>query len=109
MAAPVITADALKDKLEAALEATSVTVIDTSGNCGATFDVAVVSPQFEGKLPLARHRLIMGALKEEMKTIHALSVKAAWTPAQQQAAQQQQQQPAAGAATGAAAAAPGAT
>jgi acid stress-induced BolA-like protein IbaG/YrbA len=32
-----------------------------------------------------------------MGAIHALSIKAAWTPAQQQKQQQQQQQPAPGA------------
>jgi stress-induced morphogen len=33
-----------------------------------------VSPQFEHKTALARHRLVNGALKDEIAAIHA------WTP-----------------------------
>ncbi|KIZ05858.1 hypothetical protein MNEG_2099 [Monoraphidium neglectum] len=90
-ASPAVSADALKAKLESALQAESVSVVDTSGGCGAAFDVGVVSTLFEGKMLIARHRMIHDALKEEMGGIHALSIKAAWTPAQQQ--QQQPQQP----------------
>ncbi|CAL5224148.1 g6784 [Coccomyxa viridis] len=73
----------LRDKLKAA----DVTVIDTSGGCGASFDVAVVSDQFEGKRLLDRHRMINTALEEEMKSIHALSIRQCWTPEQQKAKQ----------------------
>ncbi|KAI8464103.1 MAG: bola protein [Monoraphidium minutum] len=83
-AATAVSADALRSKLESALQATSVTVLDTSGGCGAAFDVAVVSPLFEGKMLIARHRMVHDAIKEDMGGIHALSIKAAWTPAQQQ-------------------------
>ena len=44
----------LRDKLQAA----DVQVQDTSGGCGASFDVAVVSEQFEGKKLLERHRMV---------------------------------------------------
>ncbi|KAM6563563.1 hypothetical protein CsatB_023561 [Cannabis sativa] len=57
-------------------------VIDTSGGCGASFAVEIVSEQFEGKRLLERHRLVNGALAEEMKDIHALSIKKALTPEQ---------------------------
>lgn len=51
---------------------------DVSANkCGAAFDVEVVSHLFAGKALLARHRLINDALREEMKDIHALSIKRA--------------------------------
>lgn len=69
-------------KLKAALEAESVNVVDTSGGCGAAFEVEIVSPQFEGKTLLARHRLVNDTLKEEMASIHALSIKKCQTPAQ---------------------------
>ncbi len=46
-------------------------------------------------LPLAQ---VNGALAEELKDIHALSIKKVWTPAQAQ--QQQQQQQAAAATAG---------
>lgn len=57
-------------------------VIDTSGGCGASFEIEVVSEQFEGKRLLERHRMVNAALSEEMKDIHALSIKKALTPAQ---------------------------
>lgn len=38
------------------------------------YEAVVVSPMFEGKNRLARHRLVNGAVKEQVKVIHA------WTP-----------------------------
>ncbi|KAG2455170.1 hypothetical protein HYH02_000986 [Chlamydomonas schloesseri] len=81
-----VTADQVKEKLTSTLEATSVEVVDTSGGCGSAFEVYVVSPQFEGKTLIARHRLVNDALKAEMAHIHALSIKKAQTPAQAAAA-----------------------
>ncbi|KAG2711603.1 hypothetical protein I3760_04G084100 [Carya illinoinensis] len=66
-----------------------VEVIDTSGGCGASFAIEIVSEKFEGKRLLERHRLVNAALEEEMKEIHALSIKKALTPEQWN----QQQQP----------------
>ncbi|KAB1208207.1 BolA-like protein 2 [Morella rubra] len=57
-------------------------VIDTSGGCGASFAIEIVSEQFEGKRLLERHRLVNAALEQEMKQIHALSIKKALTPEQ---------------------------
>ncbi|VVB13832.1 unnamed protein product [Arabis nemorensis] len=57
-------------------------VVDISGGCGASFEVEVVSEQFEGKRMLERHRMVNAALEEEMKEIHALSIKKAQTPQQ---------------------------
>ncbi|MGE8281488.1 MAG: BolA family protein [Stenotrophomonas sp.] len=49
------------------------------------FKVMVVSDQFAGKAPLARHRIVYAALGEMMQTdIHALSIKAL-TPTEQTA------------------------
>ncbi|XP_058102174.1 protein BOLA2-like [Magnolia sinica] len=70
-------------------------VIDTSGGCGASFAIEIVSEQFEGKRLLERHRLVNSALEEQMKNIHALSIKKAVTPAQwQQQAESNKSQPA---------------
>jgi stress-induced morphogen len=55
--------------------------VDESDGCGAKFSVIVVSSVFEGKPLLARHRLVNEILQEELKSIHALSIKA-WTPEQ---------------------------
>lgn len=49
-------------------------VQDTSGGCGASFSVSVVSPKFEGMKLIARHRAINTALKEEISQIHALQI-----------------------------------
>ena len=76
----------------------------TAAAAGGPAAAAACQPQqptlFRGALALvvcptrwpAPTAQIHDALKEEMGGIHALSIKAAWTPAQQQ--QQQQQQPA---------------
>ena len=46
------------------------------------FRVTVVSPAFEGKSALERHRLVNAALKEELAgPVHALAIKAL-TPAE---------------------------
>ncbi|CAN4114177.1 unnamed protein product [Withania somnifera] len=50
--------------------------------CGAKFSVVIVTEQFEGKRLLERHRMVNGALAEEMKEIHALSITKALTPEQ---------------------------
>lgn len=50
--------------------------------CGASFAIEIVSEQFEGKRLLERHRIVNAALEEEMKEIHALSIKKSVTPEQ---------------------------
>lgn len=45
-----------------------------AGGCGQAFSALIVSPQFEKKTTLARHRMVNTALKEEVAAIHA------WTP-----------------------------
>ena len=43
-----VTAQQLEDRLKEHLQATHVAVTDTSGGCGASFALEVVSPSFEG-------------------------------------------------------------
>ena len=45
-----------------------------TGGCGQAFSAIIVSPLFEKKTSLARHRLVNTALKTEVAAIHA------WTP-----------------------------
>ena len=71
----------LRDKLQNSLQAEHVQVTDESDGCGGKFSAVIVSPQFEGKALLARHRLVNSALEEELKTIHAFSQKT-FTPDQ---------------------------
>jgi stress-induced morphogen len=56
-----------------------VSVSDESDGCGSKFDLVVVSETFKGKPLLAQQRLVNKALEEEMKTIHALTMKC-YTP-----------------------------
>ncbi len=56
-------------------------VKDTSGGCGQSYEVVVVSREFEGKPLLQKHRLVNSCLVEELKIIHAFSQKT-YTPEQ---------------------------
>lgn len=76
----------IRAALQAAFDAPVVTVVDDSarhaGHAGARdgrghFNVEVVSPDFEGLGPLARHRAVYAALDAMMASdIHALSIRA---------------------------------
>ncbi len=77
----------IEEKLTAALGPDYLDVIDDSashkGHASAPeggeshFNVEIVSSQFEGQNRLARQRLVMAALADELKgPIHALSIKA---------------------------------
>jgi stress-induced morphogen len=67
--------------LKERLECTHVQVFDESGGCGSSFKIIVVSKLFEGKKLLERQRLVNEKISEEMKNIHALTMKT-WTPEQ---------------------------
>lgn len=71
-----ITAEHIREKLIKELAAVHVDVEDTSPNrCAASFKVLVVSPQFQGKQLLQRHRMVNTCLVEELKEIHAFEQK----------------------------------
>ena len=79
-----VTVEDLQSKLQS-LNPTHLSVVDDSGGCGAKFVVVIVSPAFEGVPQLKRHRLVNECLKNELPSIHALSLTAK-TPAQHAAA-----------------------
>ena len=78
------TVERIEKTLRQALSATEVQVQDESalhaGHAGAAsggghYRVTVVSPLFEGKNPVQRHRLVYDALAAEMRqAIHALAL-----------------------------------
>lgn len=70
-----ITSETLHLAITERLQASLVQVQDMSGGCGLAFAVLIVSPIFEGKNKLMRHRMVNGALKEEMNAIHAFTQK----------------------------------
>ncbi|KAJ4964788.1 hypothetical protein NE237_016637 [Protea cynaroides] len=77
-----VTKEEVQASLTSKLNPSHLEVTDTSGGCGASFEIEIVSEQFEGKRLLERHRMVNTALTEEMKHIHALSIKKALTSAQ---------------------------
>ncbi|XP_060674904.1 protein BOLA2 [Ziziphus jujuba] len=77
-----VTKEQVESSLTSKLNPSHLEVIDTSGGCGASFTIEIVSEQFEGKRLLERHRLVNTALEGVMKEIHALSIKKAVTPEQ---------------------------
>lgn len=77
------TREVLLEKLTRALVPTELTVEDDSekhrghkgAGAGGHFSVRIVSGAFEGKNLVARHRLVYGALAEEMTgAVHALAL-----------------------------------
>lgn len=76
------TAEYLSDKIKKDLDAERVDVEDLSNcGCGMKFDAVIVSSKFEGKPILQRQRLVNQTLAEEMKHIHAFTMRTL-TPAQ---------------------------
>src|SRR5438874_1837118 len=61
----------ITEKLQTALSPSFLQVVDVSDGCGAKFEVVIVSPSFEGKTMLQRHRMVNDCLAEELKSIHA--------------------------------------
>jgi acid stress-induced BolA-like protein IbaG/YrbA len=50
--------------------------VEVQGEDGVHFEATVVSAQFAGKLPLARHRMVYATLGDRMGgEIHALALK----------------------------------
>ncbi|CAJ0571530.1 unnamed protein product, partial [Mesorhabditis spiculigera] len=82
-----ITEEQLRTRLQA-LEPDHLEVEDESDGCGAKFRMVVVSDKFIGKTTLASHRLVQDAIKEEMPSIHAVTIKTytrqKWAAEQQQ-------------------------
>lgn len=73
---PIYTAEYLSNKLQKELEADHVDIEDLSNcGCGMKFDAVIVSPKFEGKPILQRQRLVNQTLAEEMKHIHAFTMR----------------------------------
>lgn len=70
-----ITPESISEKLKERLGAIHADIVDMSGGCGQAFEATIVSPEFDKKNTLARHRLVNAALKQEIAAIHAWSPK----------------------------------
>jgi stress-induced morphogen len=79
-----VTADQLKQLIEAGIPEAQVRVADLTGT-GDHFQVEVVSPAFEGKLRVEQHRMVYAAVGSAMAgPVHALALKT-YTPAERAA------------------------
>jgi stress-induced morphogen len=76
--------DDVQRLIEGALPGAVVTVEDFAGGGGDHLAVRVTAPQFAGKPLLEQHRMVYGAVEQELGSgaIHALSIKTA-LPAQE--------------------------
>jgi len=74
-----VTLEEVQKKLELGIENSEVSMEGDGCNCSAV----IVSPVFEGLSLLQRQRLVLGIVKDEIKSgeLHALSVKT-FTPAE---------------------------
>lgn len=69
----MVSRDDIKQWLEIGLPDSQIEVM---GDDGHHFEVLVISPHFEGKKELQRHRMVYAVLGDKMKKdIHALSLK----------------------------------
>ncbi|MSR14525.1 MAG: BolA family transcriptional regulator [Gammaproteobacteria bacterium] len=77
---------AIREALESAFRPLSIEIVDEShlhrGHAGALsgrghFRLRITAAAFDGRSPVARHRMVYGALEVLMETeIHALSIEA---------------------------------
>ncbi|KAJ8934892.1 hypothetical protein NQ314_013172 [Rhamnusium bicolor] len=56
-------------------QATRISVEDTSGGCGAMFNISIVTSEFKGLSVMKQHRLVYDILKEQIKNIHGLHLE----------------------------------
>ncbi|CAG9862315.1 unnamed protein product [Phyllotreta striolata] len=56
-------------------KAATISVEDTSGGCGAMFNVSVETPDFQGLSVMKQHKLVYETLKDEMTKIHGLHLQ----------------------------------
>ena len=72
----MVSIDAVRARIEAAIHCEVLEVVDTSAGCGASFSVLAVSQEFEGVPLLQRHRMINELFTAELQSqIHALTLK----------------------------------
>ncbi|KAL1718242.1 bola-like protein [Schizophyllum commune] len=73
----------LEAAIRNAIPVAHLEIEDQSSGCGESYAIILVSPAFEGKNTLARHRMVNEMLKNEIAQMHAFSQKT-FTPAQYQ-------------------------
>ncbi len=77
-------AEAMRDKISKGLECQKLIVREEGQACSNSFTVVVVSDSFDGKGPLDRQRLVNAIIADEIKQLHAITLKT-WTTKQWEA------------------------
>lgn len=57
------------------LSASSASVTDVSGGCGASYHVKVTSKKFLNLSRIQQHRLVQSVLEDELKKWHAVKIE----------------------------------
>ncbi|KIJ25234.1 hypothetical protein M422DRAFT_216908 [Sphaerobolus stellatus SS14] len=70
-----VSLEALEQALRNALPISHLEIVDQSSGCGESYGVLIVSEAFEGKMTLARHRMVNELLKDQIAQMHAFSQK----------------------------------
>lgn len=55
--------------------AVTISVEDTSGGCGAMFNVSVETEEFKGLSVMKQHRMVYDLLQEQLKAIHGIHLQ----------------------------------
>ena len=61
-------------RLKEALATDDVQVRDTSGGCGSMYSISISSPEFVGKNTVQQHKLVTGAIQDEIKQWHGFTL-----------------------------------
>jgi stress-induced morphogen len=74
--------EAVSQKLRAGIKDISTLIVrEDKAACNGSYVIVVVTEAFQGVGPLDRARLVNGLMADEIKKMHAVTVKA-WTAAQ---------------------------
>jgi len=64
----------VEQKLATAFPNSTINVVDQSGGCGTAFAIEVESEKFKNERMLKCHKMVKGAIKEEMEEIHSVTL-----------------------------------
>eukprot|EP00929_Paragymnodinium_shiwhaense_P085048 TRINITY_DN45514_c0_g1_i1.p1 TRINITY_DN45514_c0_g1~~TRINITY_DN45514_c0_g1_i1.p1 ORF type:complete len:141 (-),score=28.37 TRINITY_DN45514_c0_g1_i1:28-450(-) len=67
--------ESIAKQLKDALGATSCTVVDQSGGCGASFNIAIEAEAFRGKSRIQQQRMVQQVIKEDIAKWHAVTIQ----------------------------------
>jgi stress-induced morphogen len=65
---------AIAEKLNQGLNATSISVQDTSGGCGAMYSIDVVAEDFTGKSIVKQHQMVTKLIQDDIKQWHGFQL-----------------------------------